>query len=151
MKTLLAGSSAVVLACSVVISLGAQALQSSVTPSELVTTMTTVMGCIQPGTTTERFVLASTNVVPEPKGGPPGVVTGPMTRVVRYDLVVEDNVDLAKLVGHWVEATGRVLVPERKPAAEPSVSDTRTGAGREVIETPISFRALSVRDVAPIC
>ena len=114
MKTTLATCIAV-MTCSAAILLGAQAPSSSQKPDE---SFTKVTGCVQPGATVEKFVLASTAVVPdakpnvpEPKQADAEVPVGVTTNVVRYELVAGGSFDLGRLVGHRVEASGRVSLP----------------------------------------
>ena len=152
MRTAIACASAVILASSVAIAGAGQAPQSSQKPDEPVTT---VIGCVQPGTTVEQFVLVSSTVIPDskpavfldPQTGA-AVASGITTKTVRYELVGEGSFDLAKLVGHRVEATGRVSPPEKgRPTSTPPVSDTRLNEREDLV----SFRASTVRDVAPTC
>jgi hypothetical protein len=136
--------------CSAAIVLGAaQAPSSAQKPDESITTVT---GCVQPGDTAERFVLASTAVVPnlKPNDVPDlqpgaGVPAGVTTKVVRYELIAAGSFDLAKLVGHRVEAKGRVSL-RAGLAPSPSIPD----AGSEE-PALIHFRAGTVRDLAPMC
>jgi len=74
------------------------------------TTTATVTGCVQPGADPKTYVLAESPSALAPAGGQ----TQPPTardRGTRYDLISEGTIDLSKLIGRQVEASGTVSKP----------------------------------------
>jgi len=74
------------------------------------TSTATVIGCVQPGAGPKTYVLAES-----PSAlAPPGAATQPPTtrdRGTRYELLSDGTIDLAKLIGRQVEASGTVSKP----------------------------------------
>jgi hypothetical protein len=72
------------------------------------TSTATVTGCVQPGAGPKTFVLAES-----PSALAPAGATSPTSRDrgTRYELFSEGSIDLAKLVGRQVEASGTVSKP----------------------------------------
>src|ERR1044071_8369529 len=74
------------------------------------TTVATITGCVQPGAGAKTFVLAES-----PSAlAPPGAATQPpgkRDRGTRYELFSEGTLDLSKLIGRQVEASGTVSKP----------------------------------------
>src|SRR4029453_12970472 len=74
------------------------------------TSVATVTGCVQPGAGLKTYVLAEAPSALIP----PGAAAQPVPardRGTRYELVPDDTIDLSKLVGRQVEASGTVAKP----------------------------------------
>ena len=99
----------VALACSAALAFAApQRPQPSKESKE--TSTATVTGCVQPGAGPKTYVLAEAPSVLVP----PGAATQPVPardRGTRYELLSDDTIDLSKLVGRQVEASGMVSKP----------------------------------------
>ena len=74
------------------------------------TSTATVTGCVQPGAGPKTYVLAESPSALAPAGA---VKEPPQTRDrgTRYELFSEETIDLSKLVGRQVEASGTVSKP----------------------------------------
>src|SRR5689334_12243599 len=74
------------------------------------TSTATLVGCVQPGAGPKTFVLAESPSALAPESA---VKEPPQTRDrgTRYDLFAEGALDLSKLVGRQVEASGTVSKP----------------------------------------
>lgn len=107
--------------------------------------ITTITGCLQRGASPKSFVLIQTPGTSVPNGGV-GTVGGRDQRGIQYDLVVSTKVDLSKLVGHLVEASGVAAIT-------PPLDSRATGErGRASAESTLTrFNATSVRQTAPSC
>lgn len=104
-------------------------------------TTATVTGCVQPGAGAKTFVLAES---PSPLT-PPGTATAPAQtrdRGTRYELYSEGTLDLSKLVGRQVEASGTV--------SRPAVSSDERKATTRPDALP-KFTAKSVRETGASC
>jgi hypothetical protein len=98
----------VALACSAALALAAQRPQPGEESKETFTA--TVTGCVQPGAGPKTFVLAESPSALIP----PGAAAQPAQardRGTRYELLPDDTIDLSKLVGRQVEASGTVSKP----------------------------------------
>jgi hypothetical protein len=96
----------VALACSAALAFAAP--QRSQPSKE--TSTATVTGCVQPGAGPKTFVLAEAPSALVP----PGAAVQPVPardRGTRYELLSDDTIDLSKLVGRQVEASGTVSKP----------------------------------------
>ena len=89
----------------------------------------TITGCVQPGAGLKTYVLAES---PSPLA-PTGAAVSPHTRErgARYELVSDGAIDLSKLVGRQVEASGMVSKPavsadEKKATTRPDALSTFT-------------------------
>ena len=74
------------------------------------TSSATVTGCVQPGAGPKTYVLAESPSALVP----PGAAAQPAAardRGTRYELLPDDTIDLSKLVGRQVEASGTVSKP----------------------------------------
>ena len=74
------------------------------------TSTATVTGCVQPGAGPKTYVLAESPSALIP----PGAAAQPVPardRGMRYELLPDDTIDLSKLVGRQVEASGTVSKP----------------------------------------
>ena len=74
------------------------------------TATATVTGCVQPGAGPKTYVLAESPSALIP----PGAAAQPpqaRDRGTRYELLPDDTIDLSKLVGRQVEASGTVSKP----------------------------------------
>jgi hypothetical protein len=85
------------------------------------TSSETLTGCVQPGAGPKTFVLAES---PSALAAPGATNPTTRDRGTRYELLSDGTLDLAKLVGRQVEASGTVA----KPAAssDPGKSTTRS-------------------------
>jgi hypothetical protein len=83
------------------------------------TSTATITGCVQPGAGPKTFVLAES-----PSALAPAGATKPASRDrgARYDLFSAGTIDLSKLVGRQVEASGTVS----KPAASSDAAKSTT-------------------------
>jgi hypothetical protein len=101
--------------------------------------LTTVVGCVRPGTGLRSFVLASSPrpLVPPTAQAPPATAD----KGTRYELVAESNVDLQKLVGRQVEASGTV-------SKSTAPTHDTTAPGRELLDR---FDVKSVRETGMAC
>ncbi|HEV8393908.1 MAG TPA: hypothetical protein VGQ37_06520 [Vicinamibacterales bacterium] len=74
------------------------------------TSTATVTGCVQPGAGPKTYVLAESPSALAPAGAP----TQPAAtrdRGTRYELLSDGTIDLSKLIGRQVEASGTVSKP----------------------------------------
>ena len=97
----------VALACSAALAFASQRPQ----PAKEAATVT---GCVQPGAGPKTYVLAESPSALVP----PGAATQPAQardRGTRYELLPDDTIDLSKLVGRQVEASGIVSKPAPSP------------------------------------
>ena len=74
------------------------------------TSVATVTGCVQPGAGLKTYVLAEAPSALIPPGAA-GQPVPARDRGTRYELVPDDTIDLSKLVGRQVEASGTVSKP----------------------------------------
>ena len=97
----------VALVCSAALAFAAQ--QSTVTDSKETSTAT-VTGCVQPGAGPKTYVLAESPSALAPVGA---AIQPPTTRDrgTRYELLSDGTIDLSKLIGRQVEASGTVSKP----------------------------------------
>jgi hypothetical protein len=98
----------VALAFSAALAIAAQRPQSGTESKE--SSSATVTGCVQPGAGPKTFVLAESPSALVP----PGAAAQPAQardRGTRYELLSDDTIDLSKLVGRQVEASGTVSKP----------------------------------------
>jgi hypothetical protein len=105
------------------------------------TSTATVTGCVQPGAGADTYVLAESPSALTPLGAK---VPPPETRdrMTRYELYTDASIDLSKLVGRQVEASGTV--------ARPAVSsDDRKSTTRP--DALPKFTAKSVRETGASC
>ena len=82
------------------------------------TSSATVTGCVQPGAGPKTYVLAESPSALVP----PGAAAQPAAardRGTRYELLPDDTIDLSKLVGRQVEASGTVSKPAVSSKALP--------------------------------
>jgi hypothetical protein len=85
------------------------------------TSTATVTGCVQPGAGPKTFVLAESPSALTP----PGAAAPPLTvrdRGTRYELLPDASLDLSKLVGRQVEASGTVSKPAVSTRADKSTT-----------------------------
>jgi hypothetical protein len=105
------------------------------------TSTATVTGCVQPGAGAKTFVLAES-----PSAlAPAGAAKAPLPerdRGTRYELLSDGTLDLSKLVGRQVEASGTVSKPA--VSSKPEKSTTRP----DVLPT---FTVKSLRDTGASC
>ena len=87
------------------------------------TTTATVTGCVQPGAGPKTFVLAESPSALAPAGA---TTASARDRGMRYELLSDGTLDLTKLVGRQVEASGIVSKPAA--SADQSKSTTRPDA-----------------------
>jgi len=101
----------VALAFSAALAFAAQRPQPEKESKEAKETSTaTVTGCVQPGAGPKTYVLAESPSALVP----PGAAAQPAQardRGTRYELLPDDTIDLSKLVGRQVEASGTVSKP----------------------------------------
>ena len=74
------------------------------------TSTATVTGCVQPGAGPKTYVLAESPSALTPAGAA-AQPASTRDRGTRYELVPDDTIDLSKLVGRQVEASGTVSKP----------------------------------------
>ncbi len=103
------------------------------------TSTATVTGCVQPGAGAKTYVLAESPSALAPPGS-----TTPATRDrgTRYELLSDGTLDLSKLVGRQVEASGTVSKPA--VSSDSSKSTTRS----DVLP---KFTAKSLRETGSSC
>jgi hypothetical protein len=143
----------VALACSAALALAAQRPQPGVGSAPVArpsvvgaqtdskeTSTTTVTGCVQPGAGARAYVLAEAPSALTPAGAakPP---LPERDRGTRYELLSDGTLDLSKLVGRQVEASGTVS----KPAA--SSKDDKTTRSDALPK----FTATSLRETGASC
>jgi hypothetical protein len=106
-----------------------------------VTSTATITGCVQPGAGPMTFVLAES---PSPLAPPDAAPAAAPTRDhgTRYELFSESSIDLSKLVGRQVEASGTLSKPAA--SANPNRSTSRPDALPK-------FTAKTVRDTGSSC
>jgi hypothetical protein len=103
--------------------------------------LVTLVGCVQAGATAGQFVLASATSVPELRLGTPSLREGTTPeKALRYALTA-DGIELDKLVGRRVEASGSVL--PQMPGSVESVQGK--------LSTLQKFVAKTVKDVSGDC
>ena len=126
----------VALACSAALAMAAQRPQESKE-----TSTATVTGCVQPGAGAKTYVLAEAPSALTPAGAakPP---LPERDRGTRYELLSDGTLDLSKLVGRQVEASGTVS----KPAAS-SKDDKATTRSNALPR----FTAMSLRETGASC
>jgi hypothetical protein len=124
----------VALACSAALAVAAQRPQPSVGSAPVArpsvvgantdskeTSTATVTGCVQPGAGPKTFVLAESPSALTP----PGAAKAPLPerdRGTRYELLPDATLDLSKLVGRQVEASGTVSKPAVSSKADKSTT-----------------------------
>ena len=122
------------LACGFAATLSYAAQRPGATTDSKETSTATVTGCVQPGAGPKTFVLAES-----PSAlAPAGAATPPLQardRGTRYELVSDGTLDLSKLVGRQVEASGIVS----KPAAP---SDDQKSTKRADVLPKFSLKSL---------
>ena len=104
------------------------------------TSTATVTGCVQPGAGPKTYVLAESPSALIP----PGAAAQPpqaRDRGTRYELLPDDTIDLSKLVGRQVEASGTVS----KPAA------SREQKGTTKSDVLPKFTLKSIRETGASC
>ena len=125
----------VALACSAGLALAAQRTDSKETSTA------TVTGCVQPGAGPKTYVLAES-----PSAlAPPGAAKAPLPesdRGTRYELLSDGTLDLSKLVGRQVEASGTV--------SKPAISSKEHKATTRADELS-KFTAKSLRETGASC
>jgi len=89
------------------------------------TSTATITGCVQPGAGPKTYVLAESPSALAPAGAatPPASARD---RGTRYELFSEGTIDLSKLIGRQVEASGTVSKPA--VASSPDKATTRADA-----------------------
>ena len=87
------------------------------------TSTATVTGCVQPGAGPKTFVLAESPSALAPVGA---TTSTTRDRGTRYELLSDGTLDLAKLVGRQVEASGTVSKPA--VSSDQGKSTTRSDA-----------------------
>ena len=75
-------------------------------------------GCVQPGAGPKTYVLAEAPSALIPPGAA-GQPASARDRGTRYELIPDDTIDLSKLVGRQVEASGTVAKPAAAAKALP--------------------------------
>ena len=75
------------------------------------TSTATLIGCVQPGAGPKTFVLAESPSALAPVGAAATQPPQARDRGTRYELFSEGTIDLSKLVGRQVEASGTVSKP----------------------------------------
>jgi hypothetical protein len=105
------------------------------------TSTATVTGCVQPGAGPKTFVLAESPSALAPTGAPKTPLPD-RDRGTRYELLSDGTLDLAKLVGRQVEASGTVS----KPAISSKEQKTTTRA-----DALPKFTAKSLRETGASC
>ena len=103
------------------------------------TSTATVTGCVQPGAGPKTFVLAESPSALAPAGA---TASTTRDRGTRYELLSDGTLDLAKLVGRQVEASGTVS----KPAVS---SDQSKGTTRS--DALPKFTVKSLRETGASC
>ena len=103
------------------------------------TSTATVTGCVQPGAGPKTFVLAESPSALAPAGATTATTRD---RGTRYELLPDGALDLAKLVGRQVEASGTVSKPA--VSSDTSKSTTRSDALPR-------FTVKSVRETGASC
>ena len=73
------------------------------------TSSATITGCVQPGAGLKTYVLAESPSALAPAGAPASPET--RDRGTRYELLSDGTIDLSKLIGRQVEASGTVSKP----------------------------------------
>lgn len=103
------------------------------------TSTATITGCVQPGAGPKTFVLAES-----PSALAPAGATQPTTRDrgTRYELLSDGTLDLSKLIGRQVEASGTVS----KPAVSSDQSKSTTRA-----DALSKFTVKSLRETGASC
>jgi len=100
-----------------------------------------VTGCVQPGAGPKTYVLAESPSALAPVGAP----TQPATtrdRGTRYELLSDGTIDLSKLIGRQVEASGTV--------SKPAVSANEHKATTRADALP-KFSVKSLRETGASC
>ena len=105
------------------------------------TSTATVTGCVQPGAGPKTYVLAESPSALAPAGAPKTPLPE-RDRGTRYELLSDGTLDLSKLVGRQVEASGTVS----KPAVSSKESKATTRAG----ELP-KFTVKALRETGASC
>jgi hypothetical protein len=144
----------VALACSTALTFAAQRPQPSVGSAPVArpgvigtqvdskqTSTATVTGCVQPGAGPKTYVLAES-----PSAlAPAGAATAPPSardRGTRYELFSDGTLDLSKLIGRQVEASGTV--------SKPAVSSDEHKSTTRADALP-KFTATSLRETGASC
>ena len=105
------------------------------------TSSATVTGCVQPGAGPKTYVLAESPSALVP----PGAAAQPAAardRGTRYELLPDDTIDLSKLVGRQVEASGTV--------SKPAVSSNEDKSTKRSDVLP-KFTLKSIRETGASC
>jgi hypothetical protein len=105
------------------------------------TSTATITGCVQPGAGPKTYVLAESPSALAPAGAPKAPLPE-RDRGARYELLSDGTLDLSKLVGRQVEASGTVSKPAVSSKAENST--TRPDALPK-------FTAKSMRETGASC
>ena len=105
------------------------------------TSTATVTGCVQPGAGPKTYVLAESPSALAPAGAPKTPLPE-RDRGTRYELLSDGTLDLSKLVGRQVEASGTVSKPAVSSKEEKST--TRPDALPK-------FTAKSMRETGASC
>ena len=105
------------------------------------TSSATITGCVQPGAGPKTFVLAQSPSALAPAGA---ATQPPQTRDrgTRYELLPDPSIDLSKLVGRQVEASGTV--------SKPAVSSNEQKATTRPDALP-KFTVKSLRETGASC
>ncbi len=99
-----------------------------------------VTGCVQPGAAPKTYVLAQTPSALVPAGAA-SASPSVRDRGTRYELSA-DGVDLQKLVGRQVEASGSVIT---------TIGPSRDAHGAPDKDALAKLKAKSVRETGPTC
>ena len=106
------------------------------------TSTATITGCVQPGAGPKTYVLAESPSALAPAGAPTNTPPSARDRHTRYELLSDATIDLSKLVGRQVEASGTVA----KPAV--SSDDRKSTTRADVLP---KFTATSLRETGASC
>jgi hypothetical protein len=105
------------------------------------TSTATVTGCVQPGAGPKTYVLAESPSALAPAGAPKTPLPE-RDRGTRYELLSDGTLDLSKLVGRQVEASGTV--------SKPAVS-SKEGKSTTRPDALPKFTAKSMRETGASC
>ena len=105
------------------------------------TATATITGCVQPGAGPKTFVLAESPSALAPAGAPKTPLPE-RDRGTRYELLSNGTLDLSKLVGRQVEASGTV--------SKPAVSSKEEKSTTRADALP-KFMAKSMRETGASC
>jgi len=103
------------------------------------TSTATITGCVQPGAGPKTFVLAESPSALAPAGATQSTTRD---RGTRYELLSDGTLDLSKLIGRQVEASGTVS----KPAVSSDQSKSTTRA-----DALSKFSVKSLRETGASC